>query len=736
MEQVGGVVYVGGNFTSVRPPGSPKGTNEVPRKNMAAFDAKTGDLLPFSHDFASPVFSYDPATRPDVSCTVNWTAHTYTCDTVYEIRKSPDGTKIYVGGDFTWIDTKDRRKLAAFSTANAKTANNVLDPNFRVTGTNYRVRALAVTDTMLYAGGGFVSTAGQTRQRLAAYNAFDGTLLPWAPTADKLVLAMTMSPDNSRVILGGEFDKINGVSIHGLATVDAITGANTRFDSRPIPLKSFVTDLVTDADTVYAASNGEGAFDGRVAADPYTGQLRWVDNCLGATWSLALIGDVLYSGSHAHNCSSTDGGFPEQAGGSNNPKRWYRLLAQSTRTSQTSIQHWFPSTNGGDMSLPSDQTPSRLGPRTMTTDGEFLWVGGQFTTVNDVNQQSLTRFGLRPNPGFVPERPDRPTVASNAPGTATIIWKGVEDLDSETLDYQVWRGTSPTYTGTLVGTVSRLGKPWALPTMSYTDTGLTPGQNYTYQIRPVDPDGNIGQKSYTATTTVQSGSSAWSATVLGNAPSIYWPLGETSGTVANAVAGPNGTYDTGVTLGQPSGVTSQPANTSVRVNGTNRGRISSTASAPGPSEFTIEAFIKTTSGAGGKIAGFGNVNAVGTNSGNYDRHLYLDMSGRITFGVYPDAVKTITSPASYNNGAWHHVVATLGPAGMALYVDGVLVASDASVTLAQIYNGYWRLGGDNLSGWPGLRLSENFTGSIDDFAVYPTALTAAQVAQHYTASGN
>src|SRR5215213_4804012 len=62
MEHVGGVVYVGGNFTSVRPPGSAKGQNEVPRNNMAAFDAATGALLPFSHTFTAPTFAYNPAT--------------------------------------------------------------------------------------------------------------------------------------------------------------------------------------------------------------------------------------------------------------------------------------------------------------------------------------------------------------------------------------------------------------------------------------------------------------------------------------------------------------------------------------------------------------------------------------------------------------------------------------------------------------------------------------------------
>ena len=48
-------------------------------------------------------------------------------------------------------------------------------------------------------------------------------------------------------------------------------------------------------------------------------------------------------------------------------------------------------------------------------------------------------------------------------------------------------------------------------------------------------------------------------------------------------------------------------------------------------------------------------------------------------------------------------------------VDGDVVASDPSVTSAQDYNGYWRLGGDVT--W-GDATSNFFAGSIDEFAVY------------------
>jgi len=54
----------------------------------------------------------------------------------------------------------------------------------------------------------------------------------------------------------------------------------------------------------------------------------------------------------------------------------------------------------------------------------------------------------------------------------------------------------------------------------------------------------------------------------------------------------------------------------------------------------------------------------------------------------------------------------LSPAGIALYADGALVASNPAVTAAQNYTGYWRIGYDNLTGWPGATANRYFTGSL------------------------
>lgn len=153
--------------------------------------------------------------------------------------------------------------------------------------------------------------------------------------------------------------------------------------------------------------------------------------------------------------------------------------------------------------------------------------------------------------------------------------------------------------------------------------------------------------------------------------------------------------------------------------------------AAGSNTLTVESWFKTSTTRGGKIVGYGNAQT-GLSS-SYDKHIYMTNTGTLVFGVYPTAAKTITSPGSYNNGSWHYVAATLSTAGMKLYVDGAHVAADAATTTAEGYAGLWRVGGDNLAGWPSLPASQYFAGSIDNVAVYSTALSAASIGAHYAA---
>ncbi len=146
-----------------------------------------------------------------------------------------------------------------------------------------------------------------------------------------------------------------------------------------------------------------------------------------------------------------------------------------------------------------------------------------------------------------------------------------------------------------------------------------------------------------------------------------------------------------------------------------------------PQTFSLAAWFKTN--GSGSIIGF--TNGPATSATSWDRQIWIDSTGHVVFGVRNNATSEIQSPASFNDGNWHFVVATLSPSGgMNLYVDGAPVASNSAVTSAQAYNGYWHLGWSNAgNGWPDPPTSGYFPGSLAQVAVFKTALSATQISQ-------
>jgi hypothetical protein len=70
---------------------------------------------------------------------------------------------------------------------------------------------------------------------------------------------------------------------------------------------------------------------------------------------------------------------------------------------------------------------------------------------------------------------------------------------------------------------------------------------------------------------------------------------------------------------------------------------------------------------------------------------------------------------------------------MRLYVDGALTGSKVIAAPGQ-YEGYWRIGGDTLTGWPGASSQTTFKGQLDELSIYPRQLAAADVTSHFQAA--
>lgn len=669
-----GKVFIGGEFTTVRPPGAAAGTQETSRTYLAVVDAASGNLLSF-------------APQPN--------------GRVWALAASEDQSRVYVGGDFTQIAGQSRQRMAAIDTDSLTLVSN-FRPNV-----SYRVVTIAAQANNVYFGGSFGVVSGVARNRLAAVQATDGALLPWNPNANADVKSVRPAPDGSKVYVGGKFDTLGGIPSWAVGLVDSTQGALLPFPAATaVPPKSnncvsTVRDIITDQNTVYFANAGDGGgcFDGTWAADLTSGALKWKNNCLGATESIALVGGWLYKGSHAHNCSS-EGDFPEVA------NRY--LLVQ--RPDNGKLAGWYPQTNAGGT--------TRVGPFAMATDGQQLWVGGDFTTVNGAGQQGVTRF--QADPETAPTRPLTPSASSTRPGQVNVTFKATTDKDDENLTYKLFRAgsTEPIFTQVI------RSRFWDIPTLTFVDKNLTPGAQAAYRVEA--SDGIVAVQSYwTQYLTVASQSANYPDTVKGDGAASLWRFEEASGTTAADSAGNNtGTYRT-MNLGG-AGILS--GSTSAALPSSNSSMTSSVLQT-NPQTFTLETWIKTTTTSGGRILGFGNSQA--GQSGNYDRHIFMRNDGKVVFGVWTGSAATVTSGASLNDGKWHHLVATLVPGRTELFVDGVSQGTNAAGA-AQAYSGYWRVGADNLNGWPNQPASAAMVGAIDEAAVYPVQLAASDVQWHYS----
>src|SRR4051794_27949886 len=181
---VGNIVYATGNFSRARPPGSKVGDpSQVIRRGLLAFDVRTGVVTSFRHDLNAQG---------------------------RRIAASADGSTLYVGGNFTTVDGKAHQRLAAFDLASGKLKSGFA-PKI-----NDSVRAIAAVGSKVFIGGSFTVVGHHKHVRLAAVRATTGAPYKWAPSADRVVLAIVIAPGNTRVIVAGAFGKLNGKAKVGI----------------------------------------------------------------------------------------------------------------------------------------------------------------------------------------------------------------------------------------------------------------------------------------------------------------------------------------------------------------------------------------------------------------------------------------------------------------------------------------------------------------------------------------
>jgi hypothetical protein len=470
---VGETVYVGGSFAHARPAGvALGGTGTVTRANLMAYNLTTGAI----------VAGFAPTLNAQVRA----------------LAVSPDGKRLYVGGDFTSVNGTTHNRIAAFDTATGALVS-AFSPKL-----DAAVKALAVTDSAVYAGGTFTTANGVARSRLAAFAPSNGALLGWAPKADYTVNALVVTPDRARVVVGGAFQYLNGVSVRGLGAVDVTTGANVSWLANQAVYAygtgAAFLSLSTDGTAIYGSAynySGTGNLEGAFAADPVTGKIIWIEDCHGDTYGVFAANSTAYTVSHAHYCLNV-GGWGEF-----NPRIEHHAMAFTTQATGTllkdtvgypshtgqpspSIINWFPDYTTGKY------TGQNQAAWTVAANSQYVVQGGEFPTVNGQAQQGLVRFAV---PSIAP-RKQAPRVSgaqfvptltasssTSVSGSLTANW----DRDDQNLTYRIVRNGN---TQSPAVTLSAVSQWWNRPTLRFTDTGLTPGTTYQYRLYAVDPDGN------------------------------------------------------------------------------------------------------------------------------------------------------------------------------------------------------------------------------------------------------
>ena len=760
----GSVAYAVGEFSTARPAGAAPGVNEVPRSNFLAFDVATGELLPFAPTFNA---------------------------VVKDVAVTPDGTKLVAVGNFTQVNGQPRNRIAVFDLATGQLASLAKTPDLNgpastvaltdtvayvggyfsaVNGeTSARLGAIRLTNGNIVAG-------FRTR-----FNDANGVRQPTIP--DNQVLALTVNGDGTRVMAAGNFTRAafaNGAGVtaystangrdgdsqgYGIAMFDAADGSKALTMSANSAVRNaggnaWLFSLTSDGTNAYGTGGhwgSAGTIEGAFSIDWASGNLNWIQDCHGDSYDIASVGELVYAASHNHYCGNS-GGFSQVDNGGwtfYHSTAWTKTVSgintadpygypDHPGTPHPQLTYWFPYTPSG--------TYTGKNQAVWTVDGneQYVVYGGEFTSVNGGAQQGLVRYTVKSNaPNKQGPRPSQeqereahdagisfsawwaPKVNNAIPGVLRASFPTVFDRDDTDLTYRLYLDTEDS-----AGLVKefKLDTPfWQYQNLSASVTGLAPGS--THQLRAVvsDPYGNTFKSDWVSSTVAAGTAAPYVQSVASDDIAHFWRLGEASGASADLVGGSNLNLAGRMTRGQ-TGALSGDSDKAIAFNNSilgsqNNGNAYSSTAEQGKNTFTIEAWIKTTTSSGGKIIGFGNAQT--GSSSSYDRQLYMNNSGQLYFGVYPGDTRTVNTSQSYRDGAWHHVVGTLGADGMKLYVDGELKAQRADTTTAQGYQGYWRVGNDTLSSWPGAPSSAQFEGSIDEVAVYNEALSAQRVSAHY-----
>lgn len=344
MVSIGNTLVLGGDFHNLV---DPRTSQQVPASNLAALDRRTGTPVP------------------------GWSAGTD--GVVYALAAAPDGSAFYAGGDFLTADGAAHQRVAAFVPDSGAVTG-------WAAGAGQSVRALVATNGRVYLGGDFRTVDGAPAEHVAAVDPVAGDpVVGWTGATDDRVQALALSPDGSRLYVGGPFTVVGGLTRPGAA---ALSSAEGSVDARFAPAYVVGANRTGTSTLGFAArvpghlyvagGGGENFLDD---LDPVTGRRHWRDTADGDVQSVTVVGHAVYAGGHF------DSMFRDAAGRSVAPMHLVRVGLVTGRVDQS----WLPRLN-------PMVAPYYYGCWSLVTDGHSLYAGGVFQSVNSVPHPSVAIF--------------------------------------------------------------------------------------------------------------------------------------------------------------------------------------------------------------------------------------------------------------------------------------------------------------------------------------------------------
>ncbi len=458
IEQIGDTVYVGGKFLEARA-NSTSASRSQPY--LAAFNATTGAFI--------------EGFRPELE------------SAVYSLQASPDGSRLFVGGEFRSIggDT-EAHGLAALDPV-----TGVVDTSWRAkvsnsSGARGVVFGLDLHGDDLYLSGRFdqVGSGAQLHAtdkvgRVAVADGATDTTLT-TNIDGGAVWGVGVNSDASRIYLAGYHDAVDGNTAGADYSVLTNTGSliADRSDIGGNSSRSsrwYGQDVVVTDNLVFWGGSEHIV---RVFAESDGTLVREHSTKTGGDYQdLEVVGDRVYGSCHCYTVHAADfdgwgwwGNIP--TGVAITPIKYVAAYSATTGAYIPEFQLDMSATQAGVWAIHG------------ATDG-CLWVGGDLSRVTTIAGNDRAAGGFAKfcdGPGTDNRAPDMPpNLVQTREETAKIVirWDKAED-NLGTARYEVSRG------GEIVADIETTGsgRYW------FTDGGLEEQTLYTYSVVAIDAAGN------------------------------------------------------------------------------------------------------------------------------------------------------------------------------------------------------------------------------------------------------